>query len=124
MTAVPAAAAPTELTLRVARDAAARQAALDAWLAATAGRRRAAIVESALAPLAAPADVPVTRLGAGCVCCVGLLPLRVALLRQLRARPQALLLIVADAAHLARLRAQIAAGEFGPLALAADPAGC
>lgn len=108
---------PVQVTLRVARDAAQRQAALDAWLA-SAPAPRAVVVEGALAALAAPDDVEIVRLAAGCPCCLGLVPLRVALARLLRARrPRALLLLVAGDAHLPRLHAMLASGELGALAV-------
>jgi hypothetical protein len=85
-----------EITLAHARGAA-QQAIVDAWL------RRG--------------DLVVTRLTAGCVCCVGQVPVRVAVTRSLRAmdamRPRALLLLVSQDAHLPRLRAQIERGELG-----------
>ena len=110
---------PVQITLRVARDAAARQAVLDAWLA-LAPAPRAVIAEGAMFDLAAPDDVEIVRLGAGCPCCLGLVPLRVALTRLLRrVRPRALLLLVAGDAHLPRLRALLASGELGALAVSA-----
>jgi len=116
--------APVRVTLRRARGAEQRQAALDAWLASDPAAPRAVIAEGAFAGLAAPQDVSVTRLAAGCVCCLGLVPLRVALTRLIRAqRPRALLLIVAADEHLPRLQKQLASGELGPLQVdAADPA--
>jgi len=115
--------APVQVTVRVARDAAGRQAALDAWLA-SAPAPRAVIAEGALAALAAPDDVEVVRLAAGCPCCLGLVPLRVTLARLLRARrPRALLLLVAGDTHLPRLHAMLSAGELGALAVNPDDGG-
>lgn len=114
---------PVQVTLQVARDAAARQAALDAWLV-VAPAPRAVIAEGALVNLAAPDDVEVVRLAAGCPCCLGLVPLRVSLTRLLRSvRPRALLLLVADDAHLPRLRALLTSGELGVLAVSAGDTG-
>lgn len=112
------AAAPVQVTLRVARAAAARQAALDAWLAA-APAPRAVIAEGALFGLDVADDVALVGLAAGCPCCLGLVPLRVALTRLLRTvRPRAVLLLVASDDHLPRLRALLGSGELGALALA------
>lgn len=109
---------PIELTLRAARGREAQQAAIDAWLAARRrrdDRRVAAIVaEGAFFDLTAPAAVPLVRLAAGCPCCAGQLPLRVALARLVRSvRPQCLLLLTADAAHADRLRALATGGALG-----------
>jgi 3-oxoadipate enol-lactonase len=108
------AAAGVRIALRAARGTAVQQAALDAWTAATRGAARALIAEGVFTPLVAPADVRVERLAAGCVCCIGRLPLQVTLMRVLRAlragpQPSALLLLVADGSHLPRVQAQVAA---------------
>jgi hypothetical protein len=113
-----AASAPVRVSLRRAAGAQARQAALDGWLAAMPAAPRAVIAEGAFADLAAPDDVTVARVAAGCVCCVGLVPLRVTLARLLRTvRPHSLLLLVAADDHLPRLRALLAAGELGAITL-------
>ncbi len=115
---------PLHITLAQARGAAAQQAVLDAWLQAydarsgTAdGGQCAVVVEGPSFALQAPEAVPVQRLAAGCVCCVGQVPLRVALTRSARAmdpaRPRAILLLVSDDVHLSRLRGQIERGELG-----------
>ncbi len=112
------------VTLVQARGAAAQQAALDAWLQACDARSGAAdrgpcavVVEGPSFALQAPEAVPVQRLAAGCVCCVGQVPLRVALARSARAmdagRPRSILLLVGSDEHLPRLRAQIERGELG-----------
>ena len=91
-----------------------QQAQLDAWLAQPAGGRRAVIAESGFLPLEAPEDVPLARLAPGCACCVGQVPLRVTLTRMLRAhRPDNILLLLASAQHLARVRALLADGSLG-----------
>jgi hypothetical protein len=55
---------------------------------------------------------------AGCLCCVGLVPLRVTLTRLLRTvRPRSLLLLVATDDHLPRLHALLVAGELGAVTL-------
>lgn len=91
-----------------------QQAHLDRWLAAVAVGRRAVVAESAFAPLVAPDDVPLARLAPGCVCCVGQVPLRVTLGRLVRAhRPQDILLLLATADHLPRVRALLADGSLG-----------
>ena len=90
------------------------QPAVDAWLAATSGSRRAVLIEGAFSALDVPPGVPVTRLGAGCVCCMGQVPLRVGLTRMVRAlRPDVVLLVLASGEHLARVRALLADGSLG-----------
>jgi len=88
--------------------------AIAAWLAATRGLRRAAFIEGLTAAPDLPDDVPATRLAAGCVCCLGQLPLRVGITRAVRsARPQALLLVLSGGAHAPRVRALLADGSLG-----------
>lgn len=112
-----------EITVAHARGAA-QQAIVDAWLrqgdargGAADRRQRALVVEGPSFALQVPEDLAVQRLAAGCVCCVGQVPLRVAVTRSLRAmdatRPRALLLLVSQDAHLPRLRAQIERGDLG-----------
>lgn len=109
----------TRLALRVARGQHEQQAAVDAWLkehgddeAAPTGR--AVVAEGAFFELDVPADVALERLAAGCVCCVGLVPLQVTLTRLLRRlRPRFLLLLLADVSHLDRVRALLASGKLG-----------
>jgi hypothetical protein len=111
-------AAPVRISLRRANGAPARQAVLDDWLATAPEAPRAVIAEGAFADLVAPEDVAVARVAAGCVCCVGLVPLRVTLTRLLRTvRPRSLLLLVATDDHLPRLRALLDAGELGAVLL-------
>lgn len=111
--------AAVRVTLVRARGAPAQQRALDDWLK-TAPAPRAVVAEGAFSALAAPPEVRIGRLAAGCLCCVGLTPLRVTITRTLRAvRPRALLLLVAADEHLPRLRALLASGELGALSL--DP---
>ena len=91
-----------------------QQARLDEWLAQPARGRRAALAECGFVPLKAPDDVPLARLAPGCVCCVGQVPLRVALTRTVRAhRPDDVLLLLATAEHLPRARALLADGSLG-----------
>ena len=91
-----------------------QQSQLNAWLAQTSGNRRAVIAESGFAPLEAPEDVPLARLAPGCVCCVGQVPLRVTLTRTVRAhRPDDILLLLASAQHLVRVRALLGDGSLG-----------
>jgi CO dehydrogenase nickel-insertion accessory protein CooC1 len=90
------------------------QPTVDAWLAETSGVRRAILIEGAFSALDVLAGVPVTRLGAGCVCCMGQVPLRVGLTRLVRAqRPDVVLLVLASGEHLARVRALLADGSLG-----------
>ncbi|MCX8006359.1 MAG: hypothetical protein N2688_15665 [Burkholderiaceae bacterium] len=109
---------PVELTLRAACGPRAQQAAIDAWLDARRARadeRTAAIVaEGAFFALHVPPSVALRRLAAGCPCCAGTLPLRVALARLWReVRPRCLLLLVAQPAHLPRLRTLARDGALG-----------
>jgi hypothetical protein len=84
------------------------------WLAATGAARRAVLFEGFGGALDLPPELPVTRLAAGCVCCLGQVPLRVGLTRLVRAhRPDELLLVLADGQHLARVRALLADGSLG-----------
>jgi hypothetical protein len=84
-------------------------AALAAWLARTAGARRAVLVEGLAASVGLPEDLAISMLGPGCPCCLGLVPMRVALVRLLRQhRPQHVLLVLAGEAHLDRVRALLA----------------
>lgn len=106
----------TKVTLRSARGQAGQQAAIDAWASEheTAPGRRAVIAEGAFFDLVAPPGAPIERIAAGCVCCVGLVPLRVVVTRVLRTvRPDRLLLLVADDAHLDRIRTLLATGGLG-----------
>ncbi len=110
----------TRLTLKVARGQAAQQQAVDAWSAATGGTR-AVIAEGAFFELHAPTGIAVERLAAGCVCCVGLVPMRVTLTRLLRAvKPDRILLLAGDDAHLARVRELATSGALG-VAMEIDP---
>ena len=100
-----------DTTILVARNAA-RQAALDAWL--TTASRPAAVVAEGWEPLAVAEDIALACVNAGCVCCVGQMPFRVALVRLLRAaRPRSLLILVQSADHLSRVRALAADGTLG-----------
>lgn len=95
--------------MATATVAVAGSAAIADWLVRTAGEPRAALVEG-LAPAAGlPEDLAVTPLAPGCPCCLGQVPMRVALVRLLRRdRPQHVLLVLAGEAHLARARALLA----------------
>lgn len=100
------------VTVAHAADAADAQAALDAWLQSAPPPR--AVIAEGLQPLQAPDEVALSQLTAGCVCCIGQLPLKVTLLRTLRStRPRSLLLLVARAEHLPRVRALLADGTLG-----------
>jgi hypothetical protein len=91
-----------------------QQAQLDDWLARSPAGRRAVIAESGFVPLEAPDGVPLARLAPGCVCCVGQVPLRVTLTRTVRThRPDDMLLLLATADHLPRVRALLADGSLG-----------
>ncbi len=104
------------VSLRVAACEAERHAAIDKWLQATTAtrNRRAIIAEGVLFDRTGPEGVPLVGLAAGCPCCMGLVALRVALGRTLRnIRPEAVLLVVATADHLPRLRRLLEGGELG-----------
>lgn len=91
-----------------------QQAELDRWLDGATVGRRAVVAESGFVPLVAPDDVALAQLAPGCVCCVGQVPLRVTLGRLVRAhRPQDVLLLLAAADHLPRVRALLADGSLG-----------
>ena len=104
------------VSLRVAATETERAAAIGAWLQATtaAPDRRSIIAEGVLFDRTGPEGVPLVGLAAGCPCCMGLVALRVALGRTLRSiRPEAVLLVVATAEHLPRLRRLLESGELG-----------
>jgi hypothetical protein len=106
------------VSLRVAATETERAAAIGAWLqpphASAASGRRAILAEGVLFDRTGPEGVPLVGLAAGCPCCMGLVALRVALGRTLRSiRPAAVLLVVATAEHLPRLRRLLESGELG-----------
>jgi hypothetical protein len=113
--------ASVAIALRVARGQEARQAAVDVWLAraddarcaAPDGRGLAIVAEGAFCELVAPAQVAVTRLAAGCICCVGWIPLRVYLQRAVRAGARSILLLVASDEHLPRVREVLRPEKLG-----------
>lgn len=109
---------PPRVSLRVAATAAERDAATCRWLRETAcpaaPARRVILAEGQLFDRTGPDDVPLVGLPAGCPCCTGLLPLRVALGRTLRKyRPERLLILLAGAEHLPRLRRLLEEGSVG-----------
>jgi hypothetical protein len=90
------------------------QRTVDNWMMASPRSRPAVVVEGALGSLELPPGVPLTRLGGGCVCCMGQVPLRVGLTRMVRSvRPDTVLLVLAHGEHLARVRALLADGSLG-----------
>ena len=91
------------------------QRTLDTWLAANAASAAGgSSSKAAFSALDLPPEVPLTRLGAGCVCCLGQVPLRVGLTRMVRSvRPDAVLLVLTHGEHLARVRALLADGSLG-----------
>ncbi|HTN49489.1 MAG TPA: hypothetical protein VMK32_08675 [Burkholderiaceae bacterium] len=87
---------------------------VDAWLAEHPAGARAILVEGLGAALDAPAAIPIARIPAGCVCCLGRTPLRVALVRTVRAtRPEHLLLLLTSGEHVDRVRTMLADGSLG-----------
>lgn len=90
-----------------------QQAAVDRWLALCSDGR-CAIVSEGFGSFTVPDGVAVARLGGGCICCVGQVPLRVALTRLMRAeRLEHLLLLLADTQHLPRVRTLLTDGSLG-----------
>lgn len=87
--------------------AAEQPAAIEAWLKSDPNGRRAILAEAGMQALAVPEDVALVRLMSGCICCIGQVPMRVALVRLLRQRPALddLLVLVAGETHLDRVRA-------------------
>lgn len=114
---------PARLTVRVATSAGQRQSAVDEWSATIQaadldvdGLRLALIVEGALAAPSVPPQAEVRLLAPGCVCCIGQLPLQVALTRLLRSfRPTHLLLLLASGEHRAEVRKMLQAAPFAPM---------
>lgn len=108
-----AGAAP-RVTLQVARGQAAQQQALDEWARRVAPNVAAVIAEGGFFEIVPPPGVALERLAPGCVCCIGLVPLRVTLTRLLRTwRPARILLLIADVSHVDRVRALVTGGGFG-----------
>lgn len=101
--------------------AAAQPAAIETWLKSHPSGRRAILAEAGMQALATPADVELMRLMAGCICCIGQVPMRIALVRLLRQRPSLddLLVLVAGETHLDRVRALLQEPGLG-LALSAE----
>jgi hypothetical protein len=90
-----------------------RQGAVGRWIALHPHGRRAILAEG-FGSFTAPDNVAVARLGGGCVCCVGQVPLRVTLMRLMRGeRPEHLLLLLADDQHLPRVRSLLTDGSLG-----------
>lgn len=90
------------------------QQQVDGWLADHPQGARAVVAEGVFAAIEVPPAVAVARLAAGCVCCLGRTPLRVTLLRTLRAsRAEQLLLVLASGEHLDRVRALLTDGSLG-----------
>jgi len=111
--AVPAA-EPLHVTLAAPRGSAARQAALDDWVARLPTPAAPAVIAEGLFGALAVAGVSVQTLPPGCPCCVGLVLLRTALTRLVRQRqPTHLLILATDAAHLPRLQDRIGDGSLG-----------
>lgn len=95
------------------KPAACQQDVVDRWLADHPRGRRVIIAEG-FGSFIAPDDVRVARLGGGCVCCIGQVPLRVTLTRLIRAeRPEHLLLLLADVRHLPQVRTLLTDGSLG-----------
>jgi G3E family GTPase len=93
--------------------------ALPLALAHVAEGPQAVIVEGGPGTFVASRGITLVQLAAGCVCCVGQLPLRVTVARLLRqVRPARLWIEMADGAHLPAVRRQLAGPGFhGAIAL-------
>jgi hypothetical protein len=90
------------------------QRAVDAWLTQTTSERRAVVVENPFVDVQVPEGVSLTRLGGACPCCLGQLPMRVAIVRLVRSqRPDAVLLLLSASGHAGRVRALLADGSLG-----------
>ena len=90
------------------------QQQVDAWLADHPQGARAVVAEGVFNVIDVPRSVVVARIAAGCVCCLGRTPLRVTLLRTLRAsRADQLLLVLASGEHLDRVGALLTDGSLG-----------
>jgi hypothetical protein len=89
------------------------QDAVDDWLALPTLGPRAVVTEGSFAPLDVPDEVAVERLAGGCVCCFGQLPLRVTLVRLIRAGRSDLLLLLASGGHLPQVRTLLTDGSLG-----------
>lgn len=89
-------------------------AALDDWLARHPHGRRAVVMEGLFSLPGVPPDLVTVRLAPGCVCCIGQLPLRVALMRLVRQhRPEHVLLVLSDLSHRAAVETLIADPRLG-----------
>jgi G3E family GTPase len=93
--------------------------ALPLALAHVAEGAQAVIVEGGPGTFVADGGITLVQLAAGCVCCVGQLPLRVTVARLLRqVRPARLWIEISDGAHLAEVRRQLSGPGFhGAIAL-------
>jgi hypothetical protein len=89
------------------------QNAVDEWLVLPPLGPRAVVTEGSFAPIDVPDEVAVARLGGGCVCCVGQLPLRVTLARLIRAGRSDLLLLLVSGDHLPQVRSMLTDGSLG-----------
>ncbi|XLZ67875.1 GTPase [Massilia sp. SR12] len=112
----------TATTLVIGPTAAARENAIAAVLSP--GRPTAVILEGLAdgnSPLVYDESDPavwqpqVHRIAPGCLCCAGNLVLRVTLNRLLRRPPAQLFISLADATHVDRLRAMLAAAPYDAL---------
>lgn len=74
---------------------------------------QAVVIEGGPGTFVASGGITLVQLAAGCVCCVGQLPLRVTVARLLRqVRPARLWIEIADGAHLPEVRRQLAGPGF------------
>ncbi len=91
------------------------QTQIDRWLETIpTAEPCAVVVEGEWASLQVPDKVPLRQFSAGCVCCAGQLVLKVQLTGLLRqARPQHVLLLLTQTAHLAQFFVQLRGGLLG-----------
>ena len=113
----------TATTLVVGGTYAARESAIAASLRA--GQQSEVILEGMpdgkpglLDTAIAPDDI--RRIAPGCLCCAGNLTMRVTLNRVLRHPPQRLFISLANAAHLAEIRAFLATSPYQSLLTLTD----
>lgn len=105
------------LTLVTGASPAAREQAIHAALASSAGT--AAVILEGLAdassPLAPDSHLSVSRIAGACLCCAGNLVLRVTLNRLLRHHPERIYIGMAHGDHLGQLRSWLASPPYDQL---------
>jgi G3E family GTPase len=108
------------VTLVTGMSPAAREQAIVAQLAANPAHDGATAVileglANASSPLAPDANLSVSRIAGGCLCCAGNLVLRVTLNRLLRHHPERVYIGMSDSSHLDQLRSWLASPPYDQL---------